>query len=190
MIKTPVDNKDIHKALLLHNVICHPGVIYNRKLIMQMGGYSDVPMEDYNLWIKIRKQVVFYNIPIPLTLVRANPNSLTRKNIFETTLSVKKIHHLNRHFLNKEYSLNPMEKFLLLGWREFFYGDKKKARNFWSRVILSRKNSPRLMVAYLLTFLPRKVFIIIIEEKIRSRFELFINCSFTFRKKIKILISN
>ncbi|MFZ0453079.1 MAG: glycosyltransferase [Ignavibacteriaceae bacterium] len=190
LIKTPVNNKDIKKALLLHNVICHPGVMYNRKLIMQLGEYSDIPMEDYDLWFKVKNQVTFYNIPIPLILMRLNPSSLTRKNIHETNVSIKKIQNHYRQFLNEEFSINNTEKILILGWREFFYGDKKKARRIWSKVIFSKSNSIKLSIAFLITYLPQQIFTIFIEKKLRSRFELFIHCSVSFRKKIKLLISN
>lgn len=189
LIRTPIYNKDIKKALLLHNVICHPGVMYNRKLIMQLGGYSDIPMEDYDLWFKIKNQVTFYNVPTPLILLRLNPSSLSHKNINETKVSVKKIQHHYRHILNEAFSVTNKEKILILGWREFFYGDKKKARKIWSEVILHKSNSINLRIAFLITYLPKQIFTIFIEKKFRSRFELFIHCSVSFRKKIKLLIS-
>lgn len=38
--------------LLLTNPLCHPTMIAHREVVERVGGYRDVPAEDYDLWIR------------------------------------------------------------------------------------------------------------------------------------------
>lgn len=190
LIKTPIYNDDITQALLLHNVICHPGVMYNRKIIIANGGYSDIPVEDYDLWLRIKNNIEFYIIPKPLILLRENSQSLTRTNIYSTNISVQKIHNLHCKSFNQRFLSDISKKLLILGWREFFYGDKRKARNYWRKIIVSGEMNFKISLAFLSTFLPELIFIKLKDKRIHSRIDLYLFCSIKTRKKIKKLVSS
>ncbi|WP_022867601.1 glycosyltransferase family 2 protein [Schaalia vaccimaxillae] len=39
--------------LLLTNPVCHPTMLATRKILDQVGGYRQVPAEDYDLWLRV-----------------------------------------------------------------------------------------------------------------------------------------
>jgi glycosyltransferase involved in cell wall biosynthesis len=188
LIRTPVNNSDIQKALALHNIICHPGVMYNRIKILELGGYFDKPIEDYDLWLRIRNNVCFYNIPFPLILTRLNPSSITRKSISNTAKHVYKTQVPYYEEIRKEFPVLKKNEFFIKGWREFFYGDKKKARHFWNHIIIKNIYNFRLIIAYIFTFFPASFLTWFKKNNVINFFEYYYYCNYRVRKEISNLI--
>ncbi len=50
----PTENKEIRKALLRGNPLCHPSVMFRRAEVLAAGGYlGDIYAQDYDLWARL-----------------------------------------------------------------------------------------------------------------------------------------
>lgn len=50
----PTSNLQIRKALVWHNPMCHPSVIFRRSAVIAAGGYlGGIHAEDYDLWVRL-----------------------------------------------------------------------------------------------------------------------------------------
>jgi glycosyltransferase involved in cell wall biosynthesis len=60
----------------------HPGVIFNRKLAIKVGGYltQDYPAEDLSLWLRLAKEGQLLSAPTTLLKYRINPKSVSNQN--------------------------------------------------------------------------------------------------------------
>jgi len=45
-------NKNIKKLMYLNNLVIHPSVMINADFIRKIGGYSNQPSEDYEMWLR------------------------------------------------------------------------------------------------------------------------------------------
>ncbi len=169
--KTPEHNNSIKKSLLLHSVISNPGVIFRKSLILDKGGYSsmydDYGIEDYNLWLKLITKATFYNIQQTLIFHRYRTSSASRKNLRQTA---DKIYVLQMPYI-KAYlnNFSDSDKNILLGWREYFYGKKKRAWHYWKKLHLKILLRPRILAALTFLVLPEKYFTRFKELRIRLR---------------------
>ena len=48
----PISPDEFGLHLLLTNPVCHPTMVATRELLDRVGGYRDVPAEDYDLWLR------------------------------------------------------------------------------------------------------------------------------------------
>jgi len=191
LFKLPVDHKKIVQGLELHSTLCHPGTMFRKQLVLSIGGYSNHPFEDYDLWLRLRQNAKFYNIPEPLILVRLREDSLFRKDLIKKKTTM--IYLQNKHFNNQKdflnFNHNLINKDKLKGWREWFYGDKYKARTFWSNNFLNLFTDFRTLAAFILTYLPKKYFENIKNLNIRARINKFLVLNRQNRKKIQDYIN-
>jgi len=174
IIKTPTEDKEIKKGLLLHSYSCHAAVLYNRNVILKHGGYRDVIFEDYDLWLRLMNQVNFYNIPQILYLLRFRKDSLSRNNMIERYKDQYSLQAKYYDDLKYYFNISKGEEIINRGWREYFYGDKKKARKYWKNCLFINLNY-KLYLAYIITFLPGNIFISFKEARIRYRVEYYLH---------------
>jgi glycosyltransferase involved in cell wall biosynthesis len=84
VVQLPSNNADIKNQLLWRNPICHPSVIYRKKIICMYGGYmGSVHAEDYDLWLRLAqdKSIKFAAIEDPLLCYRSVSTSNTRRSV-------------------------------------------------------------------------------------------------------------
>lgn len=158
-LKPPIKSNEILHELKLHSIIPN-STLYNRNFILKNGGYNEkyIVAEDYELWLRLRNISNFIIIPKYLTLMRFRNNSLSNvsyKNMKKNVYNLQKSIYLE----NDSFDF-PIE---IRGWREFFYGDKNEARVIWKKLDIIKLITPRILIAYLLTYLPEEIF-----EKIKS----------------------
>jgi cellulose synthase/poly-beta-1,6-N-acetylglucosamine synthase-like glycosyltransferase len=56
LVKTPLDNLSIRKAMLWSNPICHPSVMFRKASVIEVGGYlGGIFAEDYDLWTRLAR---------------------------------------------------------------------------------------------------------------------------------------
>ncbi len=140
-------------------------------------------LEDYDLWLRIKDRVNFYNLKYPLMLLRYNKNSITRRNLDKTNLQV--------YELQKEYSQNNFnigmdrESCELLGWREYFYGSKRLSRKYWSQNKKIMLRNFRVLIAYISTYFPDRLFKIFKEERLKLRFNYLFRTDSKIKNKLK-----
>lgn len=191
IVKTPLTNEKIIKGFLLHSYIQHPSVIYKKNVVLKFGAYRETEIEDYGLWLRMMRSVKFANLPEVLFFYRYRSNSASRINIknrnkLQYHTQDKYYKSLNKYFIIKD---NEEEQFYR-GWREFFYGDKKRARYYWLKSKLVYKNL-RVFFAFLISFLPENKVILIKELRLRYRliymFSYFSNISRFARKHLRNL---
>lgn len=62
----PTSDVEIRRALLRGNPLCHPSVMFRRKVVLDAGGYlGGLHAEDYDLWVRLFNDPVnqFANLP-------------------------------------------------------------------------------------------------------------------------------
>lgn len=170
VVKTPTEHKKIISDLALYSQIIHPGS-FIKKDVFENNQYNSIFFEDYDLWLRLMKSKLFYNIPEILTMYRYRKNSLSRESYSEKL----KVHYDIQAYYYKDFERNfpyiaaeHSQKYF--GWREYFYGSKKKARYYWNKY-LSNYFDIKVIIAYCLTFLPSSFLIVFKEMRVRYRIE-------------------
>lgn len=192
IVKTPTRYPDIKVKLLLHSTICHAPALFEKKTVIEAGGYKDIVFEDYELWLRLVDKVKFTNIPEVFYLQRYRKDSLSRDNIIQKY----KIHYNIQEDYYKDlgyfFGIKEKEEMVYRGWREYFYGNKNKARFYWK----SSKNcfeDYRLFIAYIISFLPDFLFVPFKEFRTRFRLEYcfkYFNKEYTsLRKTVKEILN-
>ena len=74
----PSRNGEIKQALLFRNCILHPGAMFRKSTVMDVGGYDpDFDYaEDYDLWARLFDRTQFTQIREPLVSYRRHPQSI------------------------------------------------------------------------------------------------------------------
>lgn len=161
-IKPPQNSAEIKKGLLLHSYVAHSGVMCHKAVLKDNGGYAvrggGEVFEDYETWLRIKDDVEFHIIPEYLVYHRVSENSLTNTSLYRT----KTIYDIQQPYyadLAKHFcGLSGEETLAFRGWREFFYGSRKKARHYWRTMGWSLARHPRVITAYFLTYFHESVF--------------------------------
>ena len=176
IIRTVEKDSQIKNRLLLHSEIVHPGVMYRKAIIEKYGGYKTDGVEDYELWLKIKNEAKFYNIQKVLTFLRIVENSSSRSNrseIRDKQYSVQIPFYEN---LKENFGLgNEAEENEFKGWREYFYGNKIKAKKYWFANKIRTITNFRLLIALFSIFLPDKIYQKIRGASIRLKLKYIIN---------------
>ena len=172
-IKTPESDTDIKRAFALHSEVIHAGMLYKKDKIISNGGYRPIVFEDYELWLRIKNKISFYNLQEVLLLVRHTKNSLSRGDIVEKN---KLVYKIQAPYFDKKMQTNfnlnsDMEENKYRGWREFFYGDEKKARDYWNKTAANILTEPRIILAKIVLLFPQKFILWFKENRIRFRLE-------------------
>ncbi|MBS1492642.1 MAG: glycosyltransferase [Bacteroidetes bacterium] len=175
-IKTPQNDADIKKRFALHSEVIHAGMMYKKDKIISSGGYKPIVFEDYELWLRIKDKVTFYNMQEVLLLVRYRKNSFSRENMKEKNKLVYSIQtpYYENDF-GKIFKLDSIdEENEYRGWREYFYGDEKKAGGYWNKMKMENIIKPRILIAKIILLLPLKFILWFKENRIRFRLSYFL----------------
>ena len=172
-VTQPTISSTIKKGLLLHSFISHPGLICYKDTLLNNGGYQnnvDIDaFQDYETWLKIKDKVEFHIIPEVLVFQRYRKNSLSNNLVYKQKImySIQEPYYadLQYHFGISD----KREDNLYRGWREYFYGDKGKARKYWGKLGLTLLRQPRVTLAWVVTFLPEKYFLCFKESRLKFR---------------------
>ena len=182
-VRTPVNHDDILKQLSLHSVICHPGVIFNKQDFNLANGYIQNTREDYDLWLRMKDSVTFYNYPEVLMFLRERKNSLSRNSFVNNSILVKKSQDKYPDLKNDFGIEDHLRTKIILGWREWFYGNPKFAREIWKEAGVSLISFSEIS-AYLVSFLPQSMFIKFKESNFKLRQTYLFRESFKYKKKL------
>lgn len=171
VVKTPEDHESIVKGLILYSLISHPGCTFDKDRVLKYSnGYRlDGGIEDYDLWFQLKDKLEFYNIPKPLIFYRLRKTSLSRNSLNDYK---KSVHNFQERFFDKLDSTFGVEKSdipIYRGWREYFYGEKKLARNYWLQQPSCFFSDYRVSIAFLLTYFPKFLLTYLIEKRLRYR---------------------
>ncbi len=171
-VRTPTDSAEIKKGMLLYSYICHPGVMCNKNAFESNGGYFNAVVdafEEYQTWLKINPMVEYYVIPEILMFLRYREDSLSNNITYkqQVVYAIQQPYYDN---LQLNFGItNSTEEAIYRGWREFFYGEKKKARQYWNLGGVDVFLHSKLGLAWMVTFLPEYYFLKFKEMRIRYR---------------------
>lgn len=104
VIPTAVNADATVISLLSSQRTPHPGVIFNRKAVLDSGGYrkEDFPAEDISLWLRLAKTGSIISVPQVLLEYRLSKNSVSAQNRLvaklRTTQLVNEIGISKSHF--------------------------------------------------------------------------------------------
>lgn len=167
-VKAAERHADIRKRLALHSEIMHPAAMFKKRVITDNNGYRNIKIEDYELWLRIKDNVAFGNVPEVLLLKRYRRDSLSLNNE-EKKSAVYEYTGVYFDNLNEHFGIIDKEVNIYKGWREYFYGNKKKARKYFLKSPLIFLTSTRAIAAFFSTFLNEKNFEKFKELRIRFR---------------------
>ncbi|MBK7981679.1 MAG: hypothetical protein IPK06_17055 [Ignavibacteriae bacterium] len=183
IIKVPQYHNSIVQKLALFSSICHPAVIYKKEKILQLGGYKNDGnlhvAQDYELWLRAKSKLKFYNIQEILLLYRIHSES-NSNNLFK---SERNIHYQiqEKYYKNLplEFNINSnSEQIIMRGFREYFWGDIKTSRIYWRTLGVKLLITPKVFIAYILTFFNRDFVVKFNNYKIWLRMIFFIESIF------------
>jgi len=92
--KYPTDYLTIKKNILLRDLIAHPTVMFDKKVISSLGNYNFkmLHVEDYDLWLKIiNKEYKIYNLQDYLIKYRYHKETIKYKHFKETLKNTIKL---------------------------------------------------------------------------------------------------
>jgi hypothetical protein len=174
-VNSPESHEAILKRMPLHNEFVHSCVMFNRDFVLRNGGYPTGIYGDFDLWLRLRDKAHFQIVPEPLLFIQYRKISLSRGNMLK---QYRRVYALTRPFfadnaILHSFGLTDDEIPVVRGWREYFFGRPNLARYEWKRVLFQNGFKPRLLLAYLITFLPGPLFVSFKENRFRFRLDYF-----------------
>ncbi len=174
-VTPPITHSEIIRKMILHNPIVHSTVAFYKSDVLNFGGYNNVPMEDYDLWLRLKDSVKFHNLPEVLGFVRYSDTSISRSNIITAYHDVGKLLKPFQSFESaKNFGITDKKEFdRITGWFEYFYGDRRKATANWVKAGLSSFFDYRIWIASIVCLFNESVFTSFKELRLRYRIEYF-----------------
>jgi glycosyltransferase involved in cell wall biosynthesis len=176
-VRAAETHAEIRQRLILHSEIMHPCVMYRKSIILKYGGYKNIPVEDYELWLRIKDNVIFHNIREILLIKRFHKKAISagteqnNKSVYEYT---------EKYYtdLIKEFGIKKSEENIYRAWREYFYGYKKSARKYFVKSFYNLIIHPRALAAYFIVLFNEKNFRRFRESRMRFRLTYYL-CYFS-----------
>lgn len=183
IIQNNFNENNINEVLALHGHFTNSTFIFNKKHILEFGGYKESlsVFEDYDLWLRIKDKSKFIVVDKVLQFARIRNDSLTSGDLISLNKKFYEIQSPYFKDLNSFFGIYSMDKAIKInGWREYFYGDKKFARYYWKQIKLNSFNF-RILIAYAISYLPQSIFDWVKQNKIRLRLDYFLQRVSQFR---------
>lgn len=177
-VECPKSKEGLMKILQLHGHMNNSSILCNRNLIKSVGGYDESfsNTEDYDLISRIIPKANYKYVDDYLVYSKLRANSISSVSKEMTKKNIQMVH--KKYYSNKgngilgESYVNQ-EKYLE-AWREYFYGEKDKARKIWlTRPGLIIKDY-RVILAILFTYFPIRRFESIKNMRLRLRVKYFL----------------
>jgi len=150
--KLPEFSDEIVKNLVLSSSICFAGSIFSKNKIIKNNGFKGEVFEDYDFLLRVKNHLRFYNVQEILYFQRKRSKSLSRKDFEKTKNIIYNIQAPYYYNLRNEFHLKSENEInVCKGWREFIFGDQKKARKFWNSLRLNLFLYPYAVIAYIIT---------------------------------------
>lgn len=115
--KVPLTQKEIYKRIIRQNPFNHSAVILKKKSVLEIEGYKDCQLEDYDLWIRMRlKNMKIANLPDVLVNYRTSLDMYKRRTGLEYLKGIIKIEKLllkNRLINRFQYLKNVLARTIL-----------------------------------------------------------------------------
>lgn len=162
LIQLPKVGRELKHIWAVHGHIATSSILVKKHILLISNGFNEKLSyaEDYELFLRIKDKISLEILDKVLVYVRSRNNSLSRSNIVERNKTIYDIQKKYYQDLQTNFQISdPKKVLLLLGWREWFYGDKKKSIKYWKgNPLLVLK--PKILLATFLSFLPKKYLIL------------------------------
>lgn len=184
ILKSPKNINELKLKILLHGHLNNSSALFYKNHLIDNQGYNETlgAYEDYELWLRLLNKSEFIIIPNFYHYVRLHKKSLTTSNQSKLKNILYNIQDNYFKDLLHTVNLNGQHlQYILQGWREFFFGNRTKAREFWSEVNLTQR-SFKIHIAYLVSYLPNNFIDILLNNRIILRLEYLAEKLKTFNK--------
>jgi glycosyltransferase involved in cell wall biosynthesis len=157
--------------LALHGPYNNATAIFNRTHILKHGGYNELltQSEDHDLWLRLKDNSIIKQLNEFFYFIRLRESSLSYDHFFNAkniTYNILEEYYIN---LSSTFKLESKDdEFKLRGWREYFYGSLNLMRREWMSMNLKLWDY-RMLIAYILSFLPEKIVNLIKMKRLRFR---------------------
>ena len=151
--------------------------MFNKNHVLKFNGYDELlqVFEDYDLWLRIKDESKFTLIQEILQFQRIRKNSLSNCDFENLKRIIYGIQNPYYNNLDESFKISDqVSQNKLKGWREFFYGNKNLCRNIWIKINLNQWDY-RMLIAYLISFLPQTLVDHLKKQRIRLRVEYLLN---------------
>jgi len=180
--KISEDLQEFKKKLLLHGPYYHPTMMFYKDHVLNNGGYNTKlkANEDHELWLRLKDISKFKIINNILYYYRIRFDSLSNNAFIKEPQITYDIQEFYFKDLEKYFRItSKYEKYILNGWREYFYGSPIIMRNQWSKVEIKFWDF-RMLIAYLISFFSKNLINFIKMSRMRLRLQYLFNKIITF----------
>ena len=115
--EVPLTKEEIYKKIIKQNPFNHSTVILKKESVLKIGGYKDCPLEDYDLWIRMRlKNMKMANLPDILVNYRTSSDMYKRrtgKKYLKGVIKIEKLLLKNKLINRFQYYKNVVTRTFL-----------------------------------------------------------------------------
>jgi len=171
-IKLPEHNDDIKLSLLFENTICHPSVIFKKKIWLNNNKYNklDINSEDYGLWTRSILDGDYYNVQEELLKYRIHDSNISRTHFKRSQVAFKFIQYNYFKSLIIANSINIRRK----------YNSKREIVNFFN-------SQHKITILNGLNYLPKEHSFKYLIEELDQIYPLFYFKNLTMWSKFSII---
>jgi hypothetical protein len=193
IVTASIDHTAIKKQFALYSSFAHSGVMYYKEFIMNGGMYRSTPLEDYDLWLRMKDIAMFHILDEVLLVIEYTGGRLSTQNVVQKYKNHYILQQLYYEDLQLHFGISDKrEEHLYRGWREYFYGDKRIARKHWAKLGRTLLRQPRVILAWVATYLSENMLIRFKEYRPKFRVLYLVNyftkTSIRLRKQFALLI--
>ena len=99
--KNSIQNIDIYKSLLTENFVLATTVVLRKSVIEDIGFFDEsIPIEDFDMWLRISKKYPFGYIDLPLAYYRVHDTNMSNNTMLMIKGTAKTI---SKHLKNEPY---------------------------------------------------------------------------------------
>lgn len=176
ILKSPKNINGLKLKILLHGHLNNSSALFYKNYLIDNLGYNETlsAYEDYELWLRLFNKSEFKVIPNFYHYVRLHNKSLTTSNQSKLKNILYNIQENYFKDLLHTINLNNQKlQYILQGWREFFFGNRREAREFWREVNIIQRGL-KIQIAYLVSYLPNNLIDFLLNNRIILRISYFV----------------
>ena len=180
--RSPQNYFELKLKILLHGHLNNSSAFFYKKFILENSGYNETltVYEDYDIWMRMFTKSEFIILQEPFHFVRLHSRSLSTSNQSKRKSILYSIQEKYFNQINSLLEISQKDMIKLKAWREFFYGDKDKARKFW-RSLNILDIDHKIVIAFILSYLSENLISIIKNNRLRLKLEFIFRKSFDLK---------
>lgn len=166
---------NLKSKIFLHGHLNNSSALFYKNLLIENNCYDETlsAYEDYDFWLRVLSGSDFIVLNNPLHYVRIHNRSLTTSNPREKRSILYSIQEKYFKNIDSILNLSQNEKNKIRAWREFFYGNKKKCRQYFKLLQFQNLNL-KIIIAFIICYLPEEIVTLFINNRIRLRLNYFL----------------